>query len=196
MWVTQTNPDTQNRSLSRVFFLDSNKGWAVGNGGIILQTIDGGTTWIIKGTGLTSAYLRGVHFTSSTNGYVVGNGKTLLKYGAITSVDNEEELPTEFSLSQNYPNPFNPSTKISYEIPGQARNDNILVTLKVYDVLGNEIATLINEEKPSGSYEVDFQSSVGSHQLTSGVYFYQLKAVPTGRQAGVFVETKKMLLLK
>jgi hypothetical protein len=90
-----------------------------------------------------------------------------------------------FSLDQNYPNPFNPSTKIKYEIPGQARYDNTLVTLKVYDILGNEITTLVNEEKPAGEYDVEFNGT----NLPSGLYFYQLKA-------GEYSETKKMLLLK
>ena len=105
-------------------------------------------------------------------------------------VEVEVGLPAEFSLSQNYPNPFNPSTTIRYEIPGQARNDNLLVVLKVYDVLGNEVATLVNEEKPAGSYEVEF--SVGQNSIlsiSSGIYFYQLRA-------GKFVHTKKMILLK
>jgi hypothetical protein len=98
--------------------------------------------------------------------------------------------PEGFYLSQNYPNPFNPSTVIKYEIPGQARNDNILVVLKVYDVLGNEIATLINEEKPSGEYKVTFDVGTSRRSaLTSGVYFYQLKV-------GNFVQTKKMILMK
>ena len=79
-WITQTNPDTQNRSLIGVFFLDSNNGWAVGNGGVILHTTNGGTTWAVEGAGLTTAFLRGVQFTSTTTGYVVGNGKTLLKF--------------------------------------------------------------------------------------------------------------------
>ena len=64
-----------------------------------------------------------------------------------------------------------------------------LITLKVYDILGNEIATLVNEHKPAGNYEVDFQSTVNGHQLASGIYFYRL-------QAGSFVETKKMILLR
>jgi agmatine deiminase len=107
----------------------------------------------------------------------------------VTFADNVVQ-PEEFYLSQNYPNPFNPSTSIKYEIPGQARNDNILVVLKVYDVLGNEIATLVNEEKPAGEYEVEFSASGGNaYTLTSGVYFYQLKA-------GAFVQTKKMILMK
>ncbi len=79
-WITQTNPDTQDRSLYSVFFLDSNNGWAVGSDGLILHTTDGGTNWSIEGEGLTTEFLRGVHFTSPTNGYVVGNGKTIFKF--------------------------------------------------------------------------------------------------------------------
>jgi len=103
----------------------------------------------------------------------------------LTDVKDETQLPTEFALLQNYPNPFNPSTNIQYAIANRQ-----FVRLKVYDVLGNEIATLVNEEKSSGTYEIEF--SVGASQrlaLTSGVYFYQLKA-------GNFLETKKMVFLK
>ncbi|MCW8961279.1 MAG: T9SS type A sorting domain-containing protein, partial [Ignavibacteriaceae bacterium] len=94
---------------------------------------------------------------------------------------------------QNYPNPFNPSTKIKYTVPSvtlrQAQSD-IVVTLKVYDILGREIATLVNEEKPAGEYEVEFNSHSGEvRNLPSGIYFYQL-------QAGDFISTKKMILLK
>ncbi len=88
--------------------------------------------------------------------------------------------PTEFNLAQNYPNPFNPATTIQYSIP-KASN----VEVKVYDVLGNEVATLVDEYKESGRYEVNFDAS----KLSSGIYFYKL-------QAGSFVETKKMILLK
>jgi len=88
--------------------------------------------------------------------------------------------PLKFSLEQNYPNPFNPVTSIQYSI-----NSMQFVTLKVYDVLGKEVATLVNEEKPSGHYEINFNAS----NLASGIYYYQLRA-------GEFVETKKMLLLK
>ncbi|RLD73342.1 MAG: hypothetical protein DRI87_04220 [Bacteroidetes bacterium] len=79
-WITQTNPDTQDRSLYGVFFLDSNNGWAVGIGGIILHTIDAGTIWTIEVAGLTTAFLIRAQFTSLTNGYVSGNNGTLLKY--------------------------------------------------------------------------------------------------------------------
>jgi hypothetical protein len=88
--------------------------------------------------------------------------------------------PNVFSLLQNYPNPFNPTTKIKYALP-----QNSVVVLKIFDVLGNEVATLVNEEKPIGSYEVEFDATI----LSSGIYFYRL-------QAGSFVETKKMVLMK
>jgi hypothetical protein len=87
-------------------------------------------------------------------------------------------------LHQNYPNPFNPTTLIRFSIP-----QNSFVTLKVYDVIGNEIAILINEEKSAGNYEVEFSSSKNNLKISSGVYLYQLSA-------NDFRETKKMLLIK
>jgi len=88
--------------------------------------------------------------------------------------------PTEFSLSQNYPNPFNPSTRIKYAISSRQ-----YVTLKVYDVLGKEVATLVNEEKPAGNYEVEFDAT----GLPSGIYFYRVIS-------GNYSELKKMVLLR
>ncbi len=95
-------------------------------------------------------------------------------------VEVNVELPIKFSLEQNYPNPFNPSTKISWQSP-----INGLQTLKVYDVLGKEVATLVNEYRQAGSYEVEYDAS----KLSTGVYFYQLKS-------GNYVATKKMILLR
>ena len=91
-------------------------------------------------------------------------------------------LPSSFSLEQNYPNPFNPETVIRYQLP-----EGGLVTLKVYDVLGREVAILINEFQQAGAYNSTF--SISNSQLSSGVYFYRLTA-------GNKVETKKMILLK
>lgn len=109
------------------------------------------------------------------------DGLNVLKYVIPTSVDrNEDFLPKAYVLDQNYPNPFNPITKISYELAMSG-----FVTLKVYDILGKEVATLINEEKPIGTYEATFKAS----NLPSGIYFYKL-------QAGSFIETKKMILIK
>jgi hypothetical protein len=104
----------------------------------------------------------------------------------VTSIQQEDlTIPLEYSLSQNYPNPFNPTTKIKYSIPSNVKREMSNILLKVYDVLGNEVATLINEEKPAGSYEVEFNGS----KMSSGVYFYQIKA-------GNFIDTKKMVLMK
>lgn len=99
----------------------------------------------------------------------------------LTDIDDDDNgIPTSYKLEQNYPNPFNPTTKISWQSPVAD-----IQTLKVYDVLGNEVATLVDEFRNSGIYEVDFDAS----KLSSGVYFYQLKA-------GDFISTKKMILIK
>ena len=95
-------------------------------------------------------------------------------------VEVEIVAPLEFSLEQNYPNPFNPNTVISYQLPVSGE-----VTLNVYDILGNNIATLVNEFKPAGGYEVEFDAS----DLASGIYLYRIKA-------GEYIETKKMILLR
>ena len=94
--------------------------------------------------------------------------------------------PNSFELSQNYPNPFNPTTTISYSIPDVASDFSLSnVQLKIYDVLGKEVATLVNKQQNPGNYEVKFDAS----RLTSGIYFYQLKT-------GSFIQTKKMILMK
>jgi len=106
--------------------------------------------------------------------------------------DSDNNYPKEFSLSQNFPNPYNPVTKIKYSIPSplvppfiKGGTNGGFVTLKIYDILGNEVATLVNEEQPAGEYEVDFDGN----KLTSGIYFYTLRV-------GNFVKTKKMILIK
>jgi len=99
---------------------------------------------------------------------------------AVVEIDNELNVPIVYELWQNYPNPFNPSTTIKYSVPEVSK-----VTLKLFNLLGEEVATLVNEEKVAGNYSIEFDAS----SLTSGVYFYQLKASD-------YVSTKKMLLLK
>jgi len=109
--------------------------------------------------------------------------QNLYEYGNTTSTDytlSTKILPNSFSLNQNYPNPFNPSTKISWQSPASAHQ-----SLKVYDMLGNEVVTLVNEYKSAGSYEVEFNAS----RLSSGLYLYKL-------QVGEFISTKKMMLIK
>ncbi len=103
------------------------------------------------------------------------------KYDELTSIEfNQKTIPNGYVLEQNYPNPFNPNTKIRFSI-----SSNEFVTLKVFDVLGNEVANLVNEELTSGIYQYDFDAS----NLSSGVYYYKLKA-------GSFSETKKMILIR
>jgi len=89
-------------------------------------------------------------------------------------------LPTKYELSQNYPNPFNPTTKINFALPKSG-----FVTLKIYDILGREIKTLVNEIKQAGNYTVDFNAS----EFSSGVYFYRI-------ESGTFSEIKRMVLIK
>ena len=108
------------------------------------------------------------------------SSKVLMYTPKVTSVTEEHSLVSDYSLSQNHPNPFNPSTTIKYQI-----SQNGFVTLKVYDILGKEIATLVNEEKPSGRYEVSFNAS----SFASGVYLYRLNV-------NDYVDVKKMILLK
>ncbi len=100
----------------------------------------------------------------------------------LTSVENPPASPTDFMLEQNYPNPFNPTTSIQYAVGSKQ-----FVSLKVYDVLGNEVVTLVNEYKPAGRYNVEF--TVKNEQLSSGVYFYKLTA-------GSYSAVKKMVLMK
>lgn len=120
---------------------------------------------------------------------------------SITGIKNNFiKTPTSFELSQNYPNPFNPSTKIKYSIPTfeTLRAPSLQVTLKVYDILGIEVVTLVNEFKPEGSYEIEFNvETLRSTQLPSGVYFYQLQVSDPETSSGQgFIETKKMIYLK
>jgi photosystem II stability/assembly factor-like uncharacterized protein len=191
--------------IKDIAFIDNNRGWAIGytvtGEGGILETIDGGITWNID-TGNLSSKLNSL-FIKDNYGWAVGDNGLILRTidaGAVWVEDeNANSLPTEFVLEQNYPNPFNPVTKIRYSIPSvtlsQSKSD-VHVTLKVYDVLGREVATLVNKEQPAGGYEVEFNpvSSIqhlpaGRQGLVSGVYFYRLTA-------DSYTSTKKMLLLK
>ena len=98
---------------------------------------------------------------------------------AATAVGSENAVPTEYALSQNYPNPFNPSTTIRSDLPKSAN-----VSLNIYNTLGQLVATLVNERKDAGSYQVQWNANV-----PTGIYFYRL-------QAGEYVETKRMVLLR
>ena len=175
-----------------------------GNDGIYAQSIskDGLLNWgndavyvsqqlapiQVVGSG-NSGLESGAILTFSSSGNPAGTGSNVYAKrintdgtlgGIISSISGDNLAPTDFVLYQNYPNPFNPSTKISWQSPVSSHQ-----TIKIYDVLGKEIATLVDEYKPAGSYEIDFNAS----GLSSGIYFYRI-------QAGNFIETKKMILLR
>jgi photosystem II stability/assembly factor-like uncharacterized protein len=154
-WAIQMTP--QNYLLNKIYFLNENTGWIGSNSGIILKTTDGG----------------------------------LLPVNIVS-----EEVPSAYNLSQNYPNPFNPCTKITFAVPSSEAEGSPwrgygvsrgvgLVSLRIYDIAGREVAVLVNEQLSSGTYEVTFDGS----RLNSGVFFYRLTA-------GNFTETKRMLLVK
>ena len=136
-----------------------------------------------------------IYVTGTTSN---GHQATTIKYNQLLGIKpNSNEIPNKFSLSQNYPNPFNPSSKIKFSIPlsrglpaehsqaGVSKGWGVLTSLKIYDILGREVAMLVNENLQSGTYDVTFDGS----DYASGVYFYKLKA-------GDYSETKKMVLMK
>ncbi len=136
-------------------------------------------------------YLRLVTSVSGSAQYSVSNiisdnfNLNKFQYSVISYKGND--IPEIYSLEQNYPNPFNPSTIIRYQLPQDG-----FVTLKIYDILGREVATLVNEEKAKGRYEVNFNASnlpAGRQGLASGVYLYRIKV-------NDYVAVKKMLMIK
>ena len=157
------------------------------NGSLIYQETQPSFTWIAKDAGTFQA---DIDTTYGYSGSVYLTSAELTQYTTAPLAVNEHGLntPDKFILYQNYPNPFNPSTKIRYAIPANASKS--YVTLKIYNVLGNEVATLVNEKKPAGTYEVEFSAAnVNGNELPSGVYFYRLTA-------GSLIRTQKMILLK
>jgi len=136
------------------------------------------TEWTIMGLEV-GIYYWSVQAIDGAMAGSVFSQEGMFTIGSVLSSENESP-PNEFKLEQNYPNPFNPSTKIKFSLPNES-----FVSLKVYDVLGKKVTTLINKEKSAGFYEVSFNGA----NLTSGVYFYKIEAAK-------FVQTKKMILIK
>jgi hypothetical protein len=158
------------------------KGFAVGNNGTILRTVDGGDNWTENESGTLSS-LFSIFFWNPDSGTVVGSEGTILHTtdGGVTSVrQTEGVMPDRFRLEQNYPNPFNPTTQFRLSV-----TETGLVTLTVFDLLGREVAVLLREELPPGEYTQSFSAG----DLASGIYIYQL-------QAGSHVATKRFVLLK
>jgi len=148
----------------------------------VCLSTDNGLNWKTVNEGMKSKYMYNV--TANDKYIFAGTSDGIWRRflsEIITNV-NHKQTPIDFSLSQNFPNPFNPETTISYSIPKSEH-----VTLRIYDVLGSEVATLVDEFKNAGNYNSQF--STRNFQLSSGVYFYRL-------QAGSYSETKKLILMK
>jgi photosystem II stability/assembly factor-like uncharacterized protein len=181
-WTTVNTPASTD--LMGIHFASSSIFYMVGSSGVILKSTNTGLNWVTQTCPVT-ANLRAINvFPADDNGIIVGAGGIILRTtngGSITSViQNGSEIPENYSLSQNYPNPFNPSTKIKFNVAGTGN-----VSIKVYDVMGKEIAELVNQNLTAGIYTADFDASA----LPSGTYFYRLTA-------GSFTETKKLVLIK
>jgi len=181
-WLPQMSGVTT--TLTSVMMVSASVGYVVGDLGVILATTDGGEVWTAQASG-TTAGLKEVSFSDATTGTIVGDAGTILRTttgGGVTTVGEGGQggRPESWILHQNYPNPFNPTTVIGFQI-----SDRGFVSLRVYDLLGRDVATLVNEIKEPGSYSVQFDAA----GLGSGMYLYRL-------QAGNVVQTKRMFLLK
>jgi hypothetical protein len=170
--------------LRGVSFSDPYYGTVVGDGMTILQTIDGGLTWSVQSSG-SNSNLYAVSFVDPSHGTIVGEGGAILSTslpGSVVAVDDGNEYggTTSFSLSQNYPNPFNPTTAISYQLSAAS-----FVELKIFDILGREIATLVKEKLSLGLHKTVWNAV----NFPSGVYFYRL-------QTDGKCLTRKLLLVK
>ncbi len=149
----------------------------------VFQSTNEGIDWVTFNTGFPNVEVYDLKYKEGPKILMAathGRGCFTFDIGTIVSISELNSVPDKFYLSQNYPNPFNPATTINYEIPSAN-----FVTLKIYDVLGNEVSTLVNSKQNAGKYKVDFKGS----DLTSGVYFYKLAA-------GNHIETRSMLLVK
>lgn len=157
-----------------------------GNG--VSRSTNYGETWEQINTGLSTMDIRSVAVDSDDYLYAGTNGYSMFKTttSTVTSVEDIRLKPTSFSLEQNYPNPFNPSTTIHFELPKESH-----IILKLYDLLGREVATLINEQRTAGRYDFELRTSSasGGFEITSGVYFYRLVT-------DSYTSTKKLILIK
>ena len=157
---------------------------------MIFYTSNGGLNWQEYVT-IPSQSLNEIAFANQNTGWVVGDYGEILKTttGGVTAVENQTgeilHVPTEYYLSQNYPNPFNPTTTIKYQLPKIENRESVIVQLKIYNILGREVAALVNEKQKPGSYEVVWDAS----EFSSGVYFYQLFTKD-------FQQSRKLMLLK
>ena len=184
-WVDQLNQHPANQKSNDIQMLNENTGWIVGDASQIVKTTNGGLNWRAQTN--PAGTFSAIEFRGADTGYVagsVGYDGLLLKThngGGSVSVQNiSSEIPASYSLGQNYPNPFNPITNVKFSIINSEQ-----LKLIVFDIMGREVQTLVNERLQPGTYEVTFDGSM----INSGVYFYQMVS-------GNYKETKRLLLLK
>jgi hypothetical protein len=189
-WQAVTNPP----GITAFAAINMN-GLKEGSNTIRVSLYDGASNYCFKTTNLGTAWtqetlpaqgitngIADMEFLSSTLGFAGGPAGTFMRYGNPSGIgESNYEIPSEYMLEQNFPNPFNPSTTINFSIPKSSD-----VSLKIYDVLGKEVATLVKEFKLAGNYSVNFTETSG---LNSGVYYYTITA-------GNFTDTKKLVLVK
>ena len=187
--VYDYNNDYYPIDMLSIHFVNNDVGYAAITSGQVLKTTDAGETWKIHNS-ITNYGFYDMYFSDINTGYFVsGDGliiKTTNGCGSPIGIEPiSSNIPNEFRLEQNYPNPFNPATKIKFSIPNSANGKNEFTTLKIYDILGKEIAIPVNELLAAGEYEIMWNAE----NLPSGVYFYTL-------MYGNSSETGKMILLK
>ena len=168
-------------NLNAVIAIDTQIVWAVGTNGLISRTTNGGTTWQ-RILSPTNAELNSICFVDSNHGWIVGDSGIILQIqdGLITSAPPLSTMPRQLDLFQNYPNPFNPSTIISFSLLSRS-----FVSLKIFDLLGRELVTLVLDELPEGHYTKLWNAT----NMPSGIYFSRL-------EVGLFSQTRKLVLLR
>ena len=191
-WVELPFPNFHEHGIG---FINANTGWVGGDYNPTYGTTDGGQTWFNANIG---QFIFGFQFFGDTLGFACG--KYVYKYEKTNSIiQTNSETPGEFRLMQNFPNPFNPTTAIRFEIK---TSGNVL--LRVFDLLGREVAVLVNEYLRQGSYETVFDVIMSGGQAVSGIYLYQIVVNPSGQHNASadqisevgFSDVKKMLLIK
>lgn len=188
-WVLNSGINIQ-ASCKTLYALDQNHIWIPSKTADQMQTpytqytSDGGLNWSTYLTPFGSVQggnaIFSICFVDAQHGWLTADYGRIARFTGTTEISDDINSVNKFELQQNYPNPFNPSTKISWQSPAAGWQ-----TLKVYDVLGNEVATLVNEERPAGTHKIEFDAG----GFSSGIYFYKLTS-------GNFTVTKKMLLMK
>lgn len=183
-WDYIHNQNNLSREYYGMYFVDANTGWASGEMNSIIKTTNGGINWYSQTLDTINIFLYDVYFLNHNTGWCTGEGgiiyKTIHGGNPIGIQTISTEIPKQFSLFQNYPNPFNPTTLITFDIVTKGN-----VKLTIFDVLGREIANLVDEQLKPGKYKANWNAS----NNTSGIYFYKLETID-------FQQTRKMVLIK